>query len=450
MSEKNKIIAADLGSSHIALMAAEVVRGAVRVVGGTVKAGRNSVENLESAVQVLAVEENHKNGYVSNGVVVQPSGVAFQIGELSKKLNNFLRLKKGKEITGIYVSVNAKSMKCVRHTVSNTFERFTEITTDHLSKMEEKCRTELTQGDTVVYDILAIDFKLDNKNFDEPPVKLKGYDLQITYNVVVGDKIIEENIIKSFNRFDISERTISPKKYKPLSVESLAESVLTPEDTEDGVALLNIGATTTTLALYTNGILETLLVVPLGGYNITKDIEAEGMSESDAENLKINLGAAMKSIILKPVNIVVDSVLPDMVEVKIETPYLAEIIEARLKEIFKPIFDVLKIERNKIGAGIVLTGGGSNLKGIGEFIQKNTDMYVRFGDHSDKLTENTDKRFAEPVYAQLVGMCLLIDEHKRNNPDPDEPPVIPSFKERIEHYLGTLFPDPPNAKKPIY
>ncbi|MCL1868006.1 MAG: rod shape-determining protein [Paludibacter sp.] len=448
MSDKNQIIAADLGSSHIALMAAEVVNGAVRVVSGTVQVGDDTVKDFDSAVRVLAVEENYRNGYVSNGVVLQTSGVAFQIGELAKRLNNFLHLKKGKEISSIYVSVNAKSMRCVKHTVSHKFERVTEINAEHLSEMENKCCEALTQGDLAVYEIFPIDYIIDNKHSDKPPYKQKGNIMQVEYTVVVGDKIIEEKIKGVFDRFDKNATKITPKKFKPLSVESLAKAVLSPYDCKEGTALLNLGATTTTLALYINGQLDTLIVVPLGSHNITKDIQAEGISEFHAENLKCLRGVAMESMVVRREKFILPSAKPDIANVQITTIHLAEIIQARLDEIFVPIFQELKKNKNKIGGGIVITGGGSNLNGIAEYIQKNTNMYVRFGKHDDKLTENTDKKFADPVYAQLIGMCLLIDSYRKKNPeaDADEPTAWKKIKDRIERGLSIIFID----EEPVY
>ena len=408
MFDKNIIYAVDLGSTHITLMAAEVD---------------------DDYVRVLAVEQSTvKKDCVHNGIVVNASDVAFQIGELTKKMNNSLRLKKGKEISSMYVSVNAKTMKCIKHTVVRSFLNFTEITDQLISDIEKECRQTLTQDQIEVYDIIPIDYQLDNTHSKTPP-KRKGYNLQVTYNVVIGNHNIGKNILGIFERTP----EITFKQYKPLSMETIAEAVLSPEDCNDGVALINFGATTTTLALYIDGILETLMVVPLGSNNITKDMQSLGISESYAEKLKLRYGVAMETMVERIQKIAIPPAQPNSPDVLVLTSFLAEIVEARLNEIFAPIFEILKINKNKIGAGIVLTGGGSNLKGIVDYIQKKTDMYTVFGTHADKLAKHTDKKFENPFYTQLIGMCLLIDSYRRKYPDNDIDVII-NWKEKLKQW----------------
>ncbi|MDR1654260.1 MAG: cell division protein FtsA [Prevotellaceae bacterium] len=388
-----RIIAIDVGSSRITLMAAEVTSAA--------------------QVRVFAAEENRKSGISRSGIIEQVSGVAFQISELSKKLRNSLHLEA--DIYSIYISVNAKTMKSISHTITRTFRRYTEVKFELLEEMEMECRTLFEEDDVEVYEIIPSDYRIDNKRNNDP-VGQKCYSLQATYNVIIGNKKIIENINRCFDRTGIIRQ-----EYVPLSMEALANAVLTQEECEDGVALLNFGATTTTLALYVNGMLENLMVVPRGGYHITKDIQELGISERDAEKLKRLKGVAMEKMVEKAEKIIVAPAHPDNDDVKIATPFLAHIIEAQLDETLLPIFGELEKNKSKIGAGIVLAGGGSNLNGILEFIQQRTDMITRFGDHFDKLTEDTHEAFADPVYAQLIGTCLLIDNYLHENPDKIDP-----------------------------
>ncbi|MDR2823768.1 MAG: cell division protein FtsA [Prevotellaceae bacterium] len=424
MSDENKIIAIDFGSSHITLIAAEVVDGA--------------------QVRVLAVEESHKSNILRGGIIEQTSSAAYQVSELSKKLRNSLRLMVNLDvdIRSIYVSVNAKTMHSVRHMAEREFKHFTQITDALLAEIENECRKEFEKDKTAavyVYDLIPLFYEIDGKRSNDPEGQ-KCYSLQATYNVIVGEKIIIDNINGSFDRTGIT-----PQKYIPLSMEAIAEAILTPDECEDGTALINLGATTTTLALYANGTLENLTVVPLGSFHLTKDIQNLGISERNAEKLKRLKGAAMAQLVEKHEKIIVPPAQPDDDDVKIETPFLAHIIEARLDEILQPIFSVLEKNKDKIGAGIVLAGGGSNLNGILEFVQQRTDMITRFGDHSEKLTDDTDEAFANPVYAQIIGTCLMIDNYRRENPqnieikDPPTPKI--KWKDKLAQGFRRLFDD---------
>ncbi|MCL2597484.1 MAG: cell division protein FtsA [Paludibacter sp.] len=428
MSDKNMIIAVDFGSTHTTMIAAEVVDDRVKVlsvVHGDDK--EELVQNANDTLPTLPLKQTTLfRSRVQNGIVVQATDLSHQIIKMTKSMNDSLHLKKSERIKSMYVCINAKTMKCVKHTVMRSFSRSFEITDALLSEMENECRQSLTQDTIEVYHIIAVDYELDNKHFTTPPQQ-KGRNLQVTYHAVTGSKKIGKNIYEIFNR----TAEIDFKNYKPLSMESIAEAVLSQEECDDGVALINFGATTTTLALYLNGQLETLLVVPLGSYNITKDLQSLEISESYAEKLKIKFGIAMESLVEQDPTIKIPSMIPNDPDVEVLKSYVAKIIEARLNEIFALIFEILKNNKNKIETGIVLTGGGSKLRGIDVFIEKKTGIKTTFGNHADKLTKNTDKKFADPFYTQLIGMCLLINNYREENPYSDTDVFI-LWKERLK------------------
>jgi cell division protein FtsA len=214
----------------------------------------------------------------------------------------------------------------------------------------------------------------------------------------------------------------------PLGVEALSTALLTDEERIDGCALINFGATTTTLAIYADGVLHQLLVVPLGGKNITKDIQELGISEANAEKLKFLKGSALRHLVEKPIRIQIPSAEDGNSSVKIETDFLATIIEARLSEIITPILRAIDKTPFSLNAGIVISGGGSKLNNIVDFLEEKTGMDVRFGDHSDWLSEDSDPRFADPIYAQQIGSALLLHEYKKENQETEK--VVESKKEQ--------------------
>jgi cell division protein FtsA len=208
----------------------------------------------------------------------------------------------------------------------------------------------------------------------------------------------------------------------------------------DGCALINFGAETTTLAVYHDDVLQKLLVVPLGAKNITKDIEELGISEEHAERLKCLKGCALESLVDTPIYVQMPSIHDNAPAVKISTAFLARIIEARLEEILQPIFNVIEALPFTLGAGIVLAGGGSKLAHLLDFITEKTDVYTRFGNHSDWLSDDTPEKFMDPMYAQLVGIIALTNEFRTEHPI-EETIIHPGKGPKIPKNLGEKLAD---------
>jgi cell division protein FtsA len=183
--------------------------------------------------------------------------------------------------------------------------------------------------------------------------------------------------------------------------------------------------------VYHESILQNIMVVPLGANNITKDIQELGISEINAERLKCLKGVALESLVENPIYISVTSVEVGESPVKISTKFLATIIESRLSEILQPIFETIANLQFELEAGIIVTGGGAKLNGILEFMIEKTGIDARFGDHSDWLSEDTDKKYCDPKYAQLIGTILLTNDYRIEHPlelnieDPKKKPKIP-------------------------
>lgn len=415
MVENKKIVAFDLGSSKITAMAAEVLEGG-------------------SVVRIISAEESRKSELIRNGIVEQMSGAAFEINDLIRKLQNSSKLP---IIDQVYVSINAKSMRHFNTSVTRTFRRHTEITTALMEEMEAECRDKFQQPDIAVYDLIPISYELDEREFEDP-VGQKGFEIIAKYNVIVGNKKILENLERCFDRTGIKLN-----EYNPLAMEAIAEAVLSPEDCEDGCALINLGATTTTLSIYANGALQHLLVVPLGSHNITRDIQELGVTEKVAERLKAK-GEAMEKLVLSPAKIRVPAAVEGEEDIFISTKFLATIIEARLDETLQPVFNAITAFPQALGAGIVITGGGSKLNNILSFIEDRTVMNVRFGDHSGRLSDDTDECFMDPAYSQLVGIFLLIDEYNKEHPEEivkEEPKKEPKIKRGIKEKVTSVFID---------
>lgn len=393
-------VVTDMGSSRIAVMAAEV--------------------RDDGKVHVLSVESKPTNA-VMYGFVRQPTKVGFVLSELTRLLQNSLSLP---EVKALCVSVNAKTMKQVtlRLTRSLGFGRV--VTAPLVDEMLEECYTKINQPEVAVYDVIPLYYELDGSRTDDP-VGRKGNELRGAYNIIVGNASIREELDRVFER----TAGIKPYDFMPLGVEALSAVLLDEGEREAGVALVNLGDTTTTLAVYAQGALQQLLVVPLGGRHITHDIQELGISEANAERLKCLTGVALKRLVTSPKRVNVPAAEAGAPSVKVDTDFLATIIEMRLAEMMSPIFKALEQSPFSLEAGIVLSGGGVKLDGVADFMEEYTGLPVRFGDHSPCLTHDTDERYADPVYAQLVGTALLLHDYRTDNPEPPKPEPPKSKKD---------------------
>lgn len=401
----NKLIAIDFGSTSISAMAAEILdNGAVKILS----------------------EESKISDDVRWGIVEKPSGASFKVSELLKLLKNSAKMP---DISQVSVSVGAKTMKLAPASVSRFVGKSNVITEDLLTEMMNECERKSQRPDITVFDVIPVSYVLDGEMMDDP-VGQTAAQITASYNVFFGSSVIKSELERCFDRTGIV------LEYSPLAVESLSTVVLEEQEREDGCALINFGATTTTLAVYQNDILQNLLVVPLGAKNITKDIQELGINETNAERLKCLKGSALESLVDEPVYIQINAVEETDPPVKISTKFLATIIEARLEEITQPIFDAIDNLPFALEAGIVITGGGAKLNGLIEFIAEKTGIYPRFGGHSEWLADNTPEKYHDPKYAQLIGTILLTNEYRKAHPvevavsTPAKEPKIPRKKLR--------------------
>ena len=414
----NKLIAIDFGSTRISAMAAEV---------------------LENGALKVYSEESKPSDDVRWGIVEKPSGASFKVSELLKLLKNSARMS---DINHVSVSVGAKSMKQISISISRFVGKPNEVTEELLAEMLEECERKSQQSDVSIFDIIPVSYLLDGKRMDEP-VGHKANQITANYHVVFGNSIIKSELERCFDRTGVV------LEYSPLAAEALSTVVFDEMEREVGCALINLGSTTTTLAVYHDGALQNLLVIPLGAKNITKDIQELGINEKNAERLKCLKGCALESMVDEPVYIQIASVEEGNQPVKISTKFLANIIEARLEEILQPAIDVIAKLPFKLEAGIILTGGGSKLKNIIDFFAEKTGIYARFGDHSDWLSEDTNEKFHDPSYAQLIGTILLTHEYRKEHPieetikEPEKKPKLPKrkFGEKITERVFNFFND---------
>ena len=252
---------------------------------------------------------------------------------------------------------------------------------------------------------LPQEFKVDGQAEIKEPIGMYGGRLEANFHVVVGQVSSIRNIgrcIKSAG-LDLDGITLEPL--------ASANAVLSNEEKEAGVALIDIGGGTTDLAIFKDGIIRHTAVIPFGGNVITEDIK-EGCSiiEKQAELLKVKFGSAWPGE-NKENEIVSIPGLRGRDPKEISLKNLSKIIHARTVEIIEQVYLEIKNygheeQKKKLIAGIVLTGGGSQLKHLKQLVEYVTGMDTRVGYPNEHLAGDTDKNVTSPLYATAVGLVM--------------------------------------------
>ena len=413
----NRYVAIDLGGSKISAMAAEVLPN--------------------GELNILGLESKSADD-IKHGIVEQVSGAAYKVNELLRLLQNSAKLPETEQIS---VSVGAKSMKSISLSVSRFVGASKKVNEALILAMQDEVSNKVKKDDIAVYDVIPLYYELDGKRTDEPEGKNAS---QITgkYTVIYGNKKIQTRLDSCFDRTGLKV------EFSSISSEALSAALLDDEKRENGCALIDFGASTTSLSIFYNGALQSLVVVPLGGKNITLDIKELGISEQYAEKLKRAKGNALESTEIEPIFIQVPSENPDSEPIKISTKFLATIIEARLDELLQPIITAIDEWEDKIKDGIIITGGAAKLKNIDQYLIEKTGFHCQFGDYSDWITDSQIDQYNDIDLSQLIGTIILNHECRQLHPleelkKADKKPKIPKakFKINITQKFLTFFGD---------
>jgi len=279
------------------------------------------------------------------------------------------------------------------------------IDEDDLEKLEKQVhKLVMLPGEEIIH-VLPQEFKVDGQPEIAQPVGMYGGRLEANFHVVVGQVSSIRNVGRCIKSAGLNLAGIT---LEPLAS---AEAVLSIEEKEAGVALIDIGGGTTDLAIFKNGIIRHTAVIPFGGNVITEDIK-EGCSiiEKQAELLKTKFGSAWPGE-NKDNEIVSIPGLRGREPKEITLKNLSKIIHARVVEIIEQVFLEIKNygheePKKKLIAGIVLTGGGANLKHLKQLVEYITGMDTRIGYPNENLAGDSDESFSSPQYATAVGLLM--------------------------------------------
>ncbi|GAA4270804.1 cell division protein FtsA [Aquimarina gracilis] len=312
----------------------------------------------------------------------------------------------GMKITDVTVGIAGQHIRSLQHSDYITRPNADAvIDEDDIEKLcNQVHKLVMLPGEEILH-VLPQEYKVDGQAEIKEPVGMYGGRLEANFHVVVGQVTSIRNIgrcVKS-SGLALSDVTLEPL--------ASANAVLSQEEKEAGVALIDIGGGTTDLAIFKDGIIRHTAVIPFGGNVITEDIK-EGCSiiEKQAELLKIKFGSAWPGE-NKDNEIVSIPGLRGREPKEITLKNLSKIIHARVVEIIEQVFLEIKnygheSPKKKLIAGIVLTGGGSQLKHLKQLVEYITGMDTRIGYPNEHLAGNSDAETTSPMYATAVGLVM--------------------------------------------
>ncbi len=311
--------------------------------------------------------------------------------------------KSGVDIKYVNVGIAGQHIKSLQHRGSMIREDSdTEISQEDIDKLcNSMYNLNMNPGEEIL-DVIPQEFSIDGEHGNTMPKGMVGSSLEANFHIIIGQTAAAKNIYKCVRKagLEVVELIIEPM--------ASAEAVLSEEEKEAGVVLVDIGGGTSDIAIFHGSIIRHTAVIPLGGEIITEDIK-EGCSiiKKHAEELKVKFGSALARE-NREEEIVAIPGLRGRTPKEISIKNLASIIQARMEEIIEHIYYEIKnsgYEKKLIG-GIVLTGGGAQLKHIAQLTEFLTGLDTRIGYPNEHLSTDVVTEMASPMYATGVGLVI--------------------------------------------
>ena len=357
----------------------------------------------------------------------------------------------GKEVSAVTVGIAGQHIRSLQHSDYITRKNPDEvISEDDINLLcDQVHKLVMLPGEEIIH-VLPQEYKVDGQAEIKEPIGMYGGRLEANFHVVVGQISSIRNIGRCIKSAGLELNAVT---LEPLAS---ANAVLSQEEKEAGVALIDIGGGTTDLAIFKDGIIRHTAVIPFGGNIITEDIK-DGCSiiEKQAELLKIKFGSAWPGE-NKDNEIVSIPGLRGREPKEISLKNLAKVIHYRAVEIIEQVFLEIKNygheeKRKKLIAGIVLTGGGAQLNHLKQLVEYITGMDTRVGYPNEHLAGDTDKDTASPIYATAVGLVmnsLEKQEQKKAEQEEDIEPEEVQNEDKNQDEKDTSSDGEPKLHKP--
>jgi cell division protein FtsA len=379
MNKKEQYVAAiDIGTTKIvAIVGKKNENGKIEILGlskalskGVKRGVVLNIEETVNAIQTTVEDVQRRSGILFSEVFV---GIAGQ---------------------------HIKSMKNRGYIMREAYDD--EIKKEEVFKLiEDMHKIHIDIGEEIIH-VIPQNFIVDNETGIKSPIGMCGRRLEANFHIVIGQVAAAKNIEKCIRKANLI--------VKDMILEPLASSdaVLTDDEKEAGVVLVDIGGGTTDVAVYYDNIIRHTAVIPFGGNVVTKDIkEGCAILQRHAEQLKIQYGSALGDIAPEDKVVSIPGISGREPK-EISFKSLAYIIQSRMEEIIDAVnFEIQNSGyADKLAAGMVITGGGAMLKHLPQLMKFKTAMDVRIGLPNEHLAGSAKNEINQPMYATSVGLIM--------------------------------------------
>lgn len=344
-TEDNLIVAIELGSSKV-----------------TGVAGR---KQPDGAIQVLAFAQEPSTTFIRKGRINNVNKMTQCITSMKSSLEQ----KMQKSISRVYVGIGGMGMHTVANSVVRHFDSKMEITQEMIDAMSDENRSS-ANPDRDILESVPQEFHLGTQ-YTIDPVGILSDGIEGHYLNIVANSSVREEIRNCFRSAGVSIADL------PITVQALADAMLTEPEKRSGCVFVDMGAETTSVAVYKNNLLRHLAVIPLGGANVNRDIMSLQIEDDEAEDLKLKYGSALHATDEENQKTIK---LRDGRTVSYEE--FAGLVEARVEEIILNVNNQIalsKYDRSQLIGGLIITGGASHMKDIDKAFMRDTKFEkIRF------------------------------------------------------------------------
>ena len=376
MEKKSYIVAIDLGSSNVA-----------------VAVGTKTCDGVEVESVVTKPVEGVNAGRIDN-IELVGRAIAAAVTEASETL--------GIRITEAYAGISGQFVRCARHTdYVFTDDQVNGVSPNDVNRLFDRMRNVQAPDEEVIMERIPLNYMVDNNQEVQNPVGSFGRKLSSTFNFILCGRTPMQRLELALKRCGIRLLGIFPAS------QVTPEAVVTPDEKEEGVAVVDIGGGVTDVAVYYRNVLRYVATIPMGASAINRDIRSQSIPEKHVEKLKCVYGSAVAELAPEDKLIRVNGrTAREAKDILLRN--LSTVIEARATDIVEFVMQELRDSGfvNKLAYGIVLTGGSAQLKDIDELFRRQTKMEVRTGLPVEGITEPSQQKVASPAYATVVGILL--------------------------------------------
>ena len=378
--EKNNIIVGlDIGTTKICA-----------IVGQLAENGK---------INILGIGKSSSQGGVSRGMVANVSKVVQAIQEAVEQAEKVSQVK----INTAYVGIAGHHIKSLQHRGTlNRHNGDDEIKKEELMRLEQEMENLVLQPGLDILHVIPQDYTIDGEEGIRDPEGRIGVRVECNYHIITGEtsraKIIGRAVKNA--HLEVADLIVEPV--------ASATAVLSQDEMEAGVVLVDIGGGTTDICIFENGFISHTAIIPIGGDRITMDLqEAFGILKIQAEEVKVLYGSCFPTEQMKNEVVVIPG-LPGREPKEISVYAISQVIRARMEDIINKVeFEiVLSGVNNTLNGGIVLTGGGSSLKEVKQLFSFETGFDVHIGTPGQHLGRGQVDEVRKPLYATAIGLVM--------------------------------------------